>query len=119
MGLLLFGAFASGCRTPRNTAREGGLIDEGKASFYGPGLHDRLTASGERFDKEALTAAHRVLPFGTCVRVENVKNGRSVKVRINDRGPFSGRRVIDVSERAARELEMMQAGVAWVRLYEC
>ena len=82
-------------------------------------MHGRPTASGEPFDKEALTAAHRELAFGTCVRVENTKNGRSVQVRINDRGPFSGGRVIDVSERAARELEMVQAGVTWVRLYRC
>ena len=84
--LLLLGA---GCRTPRSGTREDGFIDEGKASFYGQSLQGRPTASGERFDKEALTAAHRELPLGTCVRVENPKTGRSVKVRINDRGPFS------------------------------
>ena len=96
-----------------------GLLGEGLASFYGEGFDGRPTASGERFNKEALTAAHRKLRFGTCVRVENKSNGRSVNVRINDRGPYAGQRLIDVSERAARDLGMIQAGVAQVRLFRC
>lgn len=86
----------------------------GYASWYG---EPQMTASGERFDKHALTAAHRTLPFGTRVRVTNTRNGRSVVVRINDRGPYGPRRrVIDVSEAAARKLEMIDDGVVPVTL---
>ena len=86
------------------------------ATYYGD-EQGTQTASGERFDKHKLTAAHRTLPFGTLVRVTNTKNGRSVVVRINDRGPFGSRsRIIDVSEAAARQLGMMQAGVVPVVL---
>ncbi|WP_232513305.1 septal ring lytic transglycosylase RlpA family protein [Zobellella denitrificans] len=89
---------------------------EGKASFYGQPHHGRKTANGERFDKNALTAAHKTLPFGSLVRVTNLNNQRSVVVRINDRGPYARGRVIDLSEQAARELNMLRAGVAPVRL---
>lgn len=88
----------------------------GVASWYGPGFHGRKTASGERFNQNALTAAHRSLPFGTKVRVTNVKNGRSVIVRINDRGPFHGNRIIDLSKGAARAIGVMSSGVAPVRI---
>jgi rare lipoprotein A len=89
----------------------------GKASWYGGRFHGRKTASGERFDKRALTAAHRKLPFGTRVRVTSINTGRSVIVRINDRGPFGRReRIIDVSEAAAESLGMKQAGVIRVKL---
>ena len=74
------------------------------------------TASGERNNPSALTAAHRSLPFGTRVRVENLRNGKAVVVRINDRGPFIGGRVIDLSRAAAKQIGMMQAGTAKVRL---
>jgi rare lipoprotein A len=94
-------------------------LGEGLASYYGPGLHGRPTASGEKFNQNALTAAHRTLRFGTCVRVVNMENGRSVKVRVNDRGPFKEERVIDVSLAAARELDMVKKGLARVRLYRC
>lgn len=86
---------------------------EGMASYYSYG---RYTANGERFNPNALTAAHRTLPFGTKVRVTHRKSGRSVVVRINDRGPFAKRRIIDVSRGAARALGMTQAGVARVTL---
>lgn len=87
-------------------------MQRGYASFYGGSLHGGPTASGERFNKHMMTAAHRTLPFGTRVRVTNTRNGRSVEVRINDRGPFGGRgRIIDVSEAAARRLGMIDAGV--------
>lgn len=93
---------------------------KGEASWYGPGLHGRPTASGERFDREAMTAAHPSLPFGTIVRVEHVDSGRSVDVRINDRGPFVKQRrsrIIDLSEAAARVLGLgRRAGVAPVRI---
>lgn len=88
----------------------------GKASWYGPGFHGRRTANGERYNQNALTAAHRSLPFGTRVRVTNVNNGRSVVVRINDRGPFVRGRVIDVSAAAAHSLGMVHHGVVPVSL---
>jgi rare lipoprotein A len=88
----------------------------GMASWYGPGFHGRRSASGEVFDQNALTAAHRTLPFGTQVRVTNVNTGMSVVVRINDRGPFSHNRVIDLSAGAARAIGMIGAGVAPVNL---
>jgi rare lipoprotein A len=88
----------------------------GFASWYGPGFHGNPSASGERFNENAMTAAHRTLPFGTRVLVTNVDNGQSVVVRINDRGPFHGNRVIDLSTAAARILGLIQSGVAPVRL---
>ncbi len=88
----------------------------GFASFYAPEFHGRSTASGERYDSEGLSAAHRTLPFGTRVRVTNLKNGRSVVVTITDRGPFRRGRIVDVSRRAARDLGFLRAGVARVRL---
>jgi rare lipoprotein A len=89
---------------------------KGMASWYGPGFQGNMVASGERFNPNALTAAHRTLPFGTQVRVINLDNGVSVVVRINDRGPFHGNRIIDVSTAAARALGLVQSGVAPVRL---
>lgn len=89
---------------------------QGQASWYGPKFHGRLTANGERFNQNAMTAAHPSLRFGTRVKVTNLNNGRSVVVRINDRGPFVGGRVIDVSAAAARSLNMIQSGVAPVQV---
>jgi rare lipoprotein A len=89
---------------------------EGLASWYGPGFHGAQTASGEYFNQNDMTAAHRTLPFGTKVRVTNVNNGRSVVVRINDRGPFSGGRVIDLSAAAAQAIGMISSGVAPVQI---
>ncbi|MFL5343557.1 MAG: septal ring lytic transglycosylase RlpA family protein [Hyalangium sp.] len=94
-------------------------LGEGLASYYGPGLNGRRTASGERFDQNALTAAHRTVPFGSCLRVVNMENGKSVEVRVNDRGPFKAERIIDVSLAAARKLDMLEKGLARVRLYRC
>jgi len=88
----------------------------GKASWYGPGFHGRLTANGERYNQNAMTAAHRHLRFGTRVKVTNLNNGRSVIVRINDRGPFIKGRVIDLSAAAARSLNMIHSGVAPVEV---
>lgn len=88
----------------------------GWASWYGPGFHGNRSASGERYNQNALTAAHRSLPFGTRVRVTNLNNGVSVIVRINDRGPFIRGRVIDLSAAAARMLGMMSSGVAPVSI---
>jgi rare lipoprotein A len=86
------------------------------ASWYGKELAGHKTASGERFDPSKLTAAHRTLRFGTMVRVTRVKTGQSVVVRINDRGPFSKNRIIDLSEAAARQLDMISAGTSKVQL---
>ena len=88
----------------------------GLASWYGKRFHGRRTASGERFDMAAMTAAHPSLPFGSQVRVTNLANDRSVVVMINDRGPFVKSRVIDVSHAAARQLGMLERGVAEVRV---
>ena len=88
----------------------------GEASWYGKRYHGRTTANGERFDMNALTAAHRRLPFGTMVRVTNLKNRRSLVVRINDRGPYAGGRIIDLSKRAASILGFQHQGIARVRV---
>ncbi|MGH6996113.1 MAG: septal ring lytic transglycosylase RlpA family protein [Stellaceae bacterium] len=87
----------------------------GFASWYGPGFHGSQTADGERFDMNALTAAHRTLPFNSYVRVTDLANGRSVVVRINDRGPYAPNRIIDLSAEAARELGIND-GIARVRI---
>ena len=127
LGLLALVAIgASGCGSstaerPRSTIREvppahGRFVQEGNASWYGREQHGQLTASGERFDMRALTAAHRTLRLGTRVRVTNLRNGRSVEVRINDRGPYGHGRIIDVSWAAAKALDMIDAGVVPARV---
>jgi rare lipoprotein A len=88
----------------------------GVASWYGREFHRKLTASGEPFNANAMTAAHRSLPLNTVVRVTNLQNGKSVLVRINDRGPYAGGRIIDLSSKAARVLDMQEEGKAKVRL---
>ena len=91
-------------------------LGTGVASYYGRRFHGRLTANGERFNMNAMTAAHKTLPFGTRVRVTNPRNGRSVTVRINDRGPFIRGREIDLSRGAAQRIGMIASGHARVRL---
>jgi len=88
----------------------------GVASWYGKQYHGRKTASGETFKMNGLTAAHRTLPLGITAKVTNLDNGRSVKVRINDRGPFVEGRILDVSYGAAKKLDMVRAGLARVRI---
>jgi rare lipoprotein A len=88
----------------------------GMASWYGEDFHGWVTANGEIYDMEGLTAAHRTLPLGTWVLVTNVENGRQVRVRVNDRGPYLNGRVLDLSLAAARELNMVASGVAAVHL---
>lgn len=90
--------------------------DRGQASWYGSDFQGSPTASGEPFDMNALTAAHRTLPLGSYARVKNLDNGRSVVVRINDRGPHARRRTIDLSYAAAREIEMVAKGTARVEV---
>ncbi|AMU94810.1 hypothetical protein AOA14_09370 [Sphingopyxis terrae subsp. terrae NBRC 15098] len=91
-------------------------IGNGTASYYGRELAGNRTASGERFDPDQMTAAHPTLAFGSKVRVTNLSNGQSVIVRVNDRGPFGGRRVIDISQAAAKEIGMHRSGTAKVSL---
>lgn len=91
-------------------------VQQGKASYYGARYHGRKTASGEAFNKNALTAAHPTFPFGTQVRVTNLINQQSIVVRVNDRGPYAKGRIIDLSEQAAREIDMIRAGVAKVKV---
>lgn len=114
--LLLFAssvASSVASSAPTATASEPGIVQCGKASWYN--LTGR-TASGETADPTGLTAAHRTLPFGTEVQVTNLANGRTVTVRINDRGPFSTTRIIDVTEAAAHQLGFVQEGVTLVKL---
>ncbi|MBR4746078.1 MAG: septal ring lytic transglycosylase RlpA family protein [Desulfovibrio sp.] len=93
-----------------------GFVQTGTASWYGAECQGLPTASGERYDQFGLTAAHKLLPLGTRVRVTNLKNGRSVVVRINDRGPYAGSRIIDLTRTAADRLGMREAGTARVRI---
>ena len=88
----------------------------GIASWYGPGFHGKQTANGEIYDQNALTAAHPTLPMPVLVRVTNLENGRSMILRVNDRGPFVDGRIIDVSRHAAERLGFRRAGIAWVRV---
>ena len=89
---------------------------EGVASWYGGKFHGRKTANGEIYDMNEVTAAHKTLPFGTIVNVQNLDNGKTVKVRINDRGPFIKDRIIDLSKKAAEAIGMMHSGTANVRI---
>lgn len=93
-----------------------GFVEEGVASWYGPGFHGKTTANGEKYNQYAMTAAHKLLPLGTEVRVTHLGNGKSVLVRVNDRGPFVDDRVIDLSKAAATRLQMMGTGTARVRV---
>lgn len=93
-----------------------GATEDGVASWYGHPYHGRATTSGEIYDMEKRTAAHRTLAFGVRVRVENLSNGREVEVRINDRGPFVADRIVDLSRAAAEQLQMIGPGTARVRL---
>lgn len=92
------------------------VIETGKASYYSDKFQGRKTANGDTFRQRKRTAAHRTLPFGTKVTVKNLSNGRKVKVRINDRGPFAKGRIIDLSKKAAKRLKMVDAGVANVEI---
>ncbi len=94
----------------------GRRLEYGMASYYGKDFHGRKTASGETFNMYDMTAAHKKLPFGTKVRVTNLKNGQSVVVRINDRGPFVHGRIIDLSYAAAKEIGLVEMGVTKVRV---
>jgi rare lipoprotein A len=92
------------------------MVETGLASWYGRRFHGKLTASGEVFNQEEFTAAHRTLPWGSRVKVTNLVNGKSVEVRINDRGPTIKGRIIDLSRAAAKALDMLEAGITRVRV---
>ncbi|PSQ94208.1 MAG: septal ring lytic transglycosylase RlpA family lipoprotein [Bacteroidetes bacterium QH_2_63_10] len=117
-GLVLLGLFLLGCATAQHAGERGLPDTRGKASYYAEKFVGRTTANGEIFDQEVLTAAHRSLPFGTRVRVTRIDrfDKPSVVVRINDRGPFKRGRIIDLSKKAARRLQMIRDGVAEVKL---
>jgi len=102
--------------TPMETKPPRGTTYRGIASFYADDFHGKKTSNGEIFDMNGLTAAHRTLPFNTWLEVRNLSNGRSVIVRVNDRGPFIEGRIIDLSYGAARELGMVNTGVQEVEL---
>ena len=106
------GGFVRGSGVESNEFREDRFFQKGPASWYGREFHGKTTASGERFDMNNLTAAHKTLPFGSIVEVRNLENGRSVRLKINDRGPYRGNRIIDVSFEAARALDMVKSGEA-------
>lgn len=111
--------FLASCGTSSRVSKKTGgkAIEEGVASWYGPKFHGKLTANGEVYNMYSMTAAHRTLPFNTFLRVKNLENERSVVVRINDRGPFAKNRIIDLSKKAAAELDIIGAGTARVKLY--
>lgn len=115
---LFFVLLISSCGVIPKTPSGDSLVSiaEGRASWYGPNFHGKLTANGEVFNMNDLTAAHRTLPFNTVVRVDNLDNGRTVVVRINDRGPYIDNRIIDLSRKAASDLGMIHSGTASVRL---
>lgn len=117
LAITLASLMVIGCCTGRSHKVKKG-VQYGYASWYGGKFHGRRTANGEKYDMFALTAAHRTLPFDTMVRVTNLENGRSVIVRINDRGPFKDKRkrIIDLSLAAAKKLDMLESGVVEVRL---
>src|SRR5881628_3082652 len=110
----------SGCggkkRVPQPSAARLGTTETGIASWYGHPYHGRRAANGEIYDMEKLTAAHRTLPFGTWVRVQNLSNKHTVEVRIQDRGPFINGRIIDLSKAGAPKIDMLGPGTAKVRL---
>lgn len=95
------------------------MIGSGKASWYGPGFHGRKTANGEIFNMNAMTAAHKTLPLGTWLQVENKKNGEFLIVRVNDRGPYIKGRVLDLSRQAAVKLGLEEQGVGEVTIRRC
>ncbi len=92
------------------------ISEAGKASYYADKFEGRATASGEKFHQHKKTGAHRTLPFGTKVKVTNTATGKTTKVRINDRGPFVNGRIIDLSKRAAKKINMLQVGVAEITI---
>jgi rare lipoprotein A len=117
LGLLLVAGPAPAAQSKQCKATE--ELGSGKASWYGPGFHGRKTANGEIFNMNAMTAAHKTLPLGTWLEVENKKNGEFLLVRINDRGPYIKGRVLDLSREAAVKLGLEHQGVGEVTMRRC
>lgn len=123
--LIVLGIFVlTGCGMSKETldadyasTENARAIENGISSWYGPNFHGKLTANGEIYDMNGVTAAHRTLPFGTILLVENLDNGKTVQVRVNDRGPYAKNRIIDLSKGAAERIDMIGPGTARVRLY--
>ncbi|NOZ35073.1 MAG: septal ring lytic transglycosylase RlpA family protein [Chlorobi bacterium] len=114
LGFFYFGSCS--VSKDKNEAEQYRFYQKGESSWYGPGFNGKKTASGEKFDMNKMTAAHRKLPFGTKVRVTNLKNNKSVIVRINDRGPYKKSRIIDLSKKAAEQIGLVKYGVAPVKI---
>ncbi|MDX2354358.1 septal ring lytic transglycosylase RlpA family protein [Stutzerimonas xanthomarina] len=110
-------ALAAGCtESPEADATESAVVQKGKASYYARSFQGKETASGETFNQNELVAAHKTLPFDTRVEVTNLENGKQVTVRINDRGPFKPGRIIDLSRVAANRIDLLEDGIAPVRI---
>ena len=105
-----------GSKRPSTEPHKVRFVETGVASWYGKPFHGRTTANGERYDMHKMTAAHKTLPFGAMVKVTDLETGRSVNVRINDRGPFAKGRIIDLSKKAAKQLGIYERGTARVRI---
>jgi len=117
LGLFIFIAFIFIACNDTNKKKPISIsMGTGIASWYGPGFQGKSTANGEKYNMYAYTAAHRKLKFGTLIKVTNLKNNLSVIVRVNDRGPYNLKRVIDLSKAAATEIKMVKAGLADVKL---
>ncbi len=114
--LILLLSAAACTHVPARQATGTGWVQTGQASWYGRDFHGKPTASGEKYNMYGLSAAHKTLPLGTTVRVTNLDNKRHVTVKVNDRGPFVGKRIIDMSYGAARKLDMVESGLANVRI---
>lgn len=115
--LMIAGLLAAGCSSsPKVRTVSPGYTEKGLASWYGGKFHGRATASGEIYDMYEMTAAHKTLPLGTVVEVRNLDNGRKIKVKVNDRGPFVKGRIIDLSFAAAKKIEMVGPGTAHVKV---
>ena len=111
--------FLWGCASHKEYSSQSdltGYSESGTASYYAMKFHNRKTASGERFDNYSMTAAHKTLPFGTKVKVTNIRNGKSVKVTINDRGPFVKGRIIDLTRAAFAKIEKVDKGITKVKI---
>lgn len=115
-GAVIFVMITS-CNITGNNTFDHPLLESGIASWYGSDYHGSTTANGETYDMESMTAAHRTLPFNTVVHVVNNDNGKTVNVRINNRGPYVEGRIIDLSRKAAREIDILTIGLADVDLY--
>lgn len=115
LGLLLTTILFASCHRKSAPGRSS-YSETGYASYYADKFDGRKTANGETFNQNKLTAAHKKLPFGTQLKVTNLANGKTVQVRVNDRGPFIAGRIIDLSRAAAREIDMLGSGVAKVKI---